>query len=276
MAEISLVDLGALAVVLAVAGFAMGFIAGLFGIGGGGVLVPVLYEVFGVLGVEDAVRMHLSIGTSLAIIIPTSARSYLSHRESGNVDRSTVLAMALPVVVGVVFGAFIARMADANGLKAVWAVVGGLLSVKFLFGRESWRLGSELPRVFWLRGYALLVGVVSTLMSIGGGAFITMMMTLYGRTIHQGVATASAFGPLIALPGVMGFIWAGWGMSGLPPGSVGYVSLIGAAMIIPTSVLSAPYGARVAQRWPRRKLEKAFGIFVGLVSLRFFLSLVLT
>ena len=272
----SFFDLAILAGALAVAGLAMGFLSGLFGIGGGGVLVPVLFEVFGAIGVDETVRMHLSIGTSLAVIIPTSFRSFLSHRSSGQVDESVVRKMVVPVVAGVVVGSVIARYADGALLKMIWAFVGGLLSVKFLFGRESWRLGADLPRTLWLRGYGHIVGIVSALMSIGGGAFITMMMTLYGRTIHQGVATASAFGPLIAIPGVLGFIWAGWGVSGLPVGTVGYVSLLGAALIIPSSVLVAPIGARVGHRWSRRSLEVAFGIFVGLVSLRFLVSLIVT
>ncbi|MEL7542625.1 MAG: sulfite exporter TauE/SafE family protein [Pseudomonadota bacterium] len=261
------------AVVLLLAGLFMGFIAGLFGIGGGGVLVPVLYEVFGALGVSADVRMHLSVGTSLAIIIPTSLRSYLAHRAAGAVDGHVVRTMANTVVAGVLLGAVIARFAEADVLKAVWAVVGMMLAAKFLFARESWRLGEDIPGPVWLRGYGLVTGVISALMSIGGGAFISGMMTLYGRSIHQGIATASAFGPMIAVPGMLGFIWAGWGAVGLPPGSLGYVSLLGAAAIIPTSVFAAPFGARVGHRWSRRRLEIAFGIFVGVVSLRFAFSL---
>lgn len=273
MPEVSAIDYGFIAAALAVAGVVMGYLAGLFGIGGGGILVPVLFEVFGMIGVDNAVRMHLAIGTSLAVIVPTSFRSYLSHRASGHVDQYVLRAMALPVVGGVAAGAVIASVADATVLKWIWVIVGGMLAIKFLFGKESWRLGTELPRRSALRVYGVFVGAVSALMSIGGGAFITTMMTLYGRSIHQGVGTASAFGPLIAIPGVLGFVWAGWDVSELPPGSIGYVSVLGAALIISTSVLAAPFGARLGQRWPRRKLEKAFGVFVAFVSLRFLLSL---
>ncbi|MEL6289141.1 MAG: sulfite exporter TauE/SafE family protein [Pseudomonadota bacterium] len=270
------VDAQSLAIVvvsLLAAGLLMGFIAGLFGIGGGGVLVPVLFEAFGIMGVDPSVRMHLAVGTSLAIIIPTSFRSYISHRSSGAVDMQVVRPMAVFIVVGVVAGALVARVADASVLKAIWAVVGALLAAKFLFSRESWRLGTHLPSAPWLSGYGLVVGVISALMSIGGGAFISGMMTLYGRTIHQGVATASAFGPLIAVPGMIGFIWAGWGIPTLPVGSLGYVSIIGALAVIPVSVLVAPLGARVSHAWSRRRLEIGFGIFVGLVSLRFWVAL---
>ena len=275
METISFLDWALLAGALAVAGLVMGFLSGLFGIGGGGVLVPVLFEVFGAIGVDDAVRMHLSIGTSLAVIIPTSFRSFLHHRAGGHVQEGIVRVMLVPVVAGVVVGSIIARYADDSILKMIWAVVGGLLSAKFLFGREDWKLGNELPRSLWLGIYGHAVGIVSALMSIGGGAFITMLLTLFGRSIHQGVATASAFGPLIAVPGMIGFVWAGWGAGGLPPGSLGYVSLLGAGLIIPTSVFAAPFGARLGQRWSRRRLEAAFGVFVGLVSLRFLVALLM-
>ncbi len=111
-------------------------------------------------------------------------------------------------------------------------------------------------------------------MSIGGGAFVTTMLTLYGRSIQVAVGTASGIGPMIAIPGALGFIWAGLGHPGLPPGSLGFVSLIGAAAIIPTSVLAAPWGARVAHGLSRRSLEIAFGSFLMIVALRFLASLI--
>jgi len=117
------------------------------------------------------------------------------------------------------------------------------------------------------------VGVVSTLMSIGGGVFITALMTFYGRPIQHAVATSSGFGPLISIPGALGFVWAGWHAAGLPPGSLGYVSLLGALIIIPTSVGAAPLGVRIAHGISRRKLELAFATFLLLVGVRFLVSL---
>jgi uncharacterized protein len=118
------------------------------------------------------------------------------------------------------------------------------------------------------------VGLLSTLMSIGGGVFITALMSFYGHPIQRAVATSSAFGPIIAIPGAVGFVWAGWHAAGLPPGSLGYVSLLGALLIIPTSVLAAPLGVRLAHGISRRKLELAFATFLAVVGARFLLSLI--
>lgn len=266
-------ELAPLAGALLVAGLVTGLLAGLLGIGGGGILVPVLFEVFAALGVEPGIRVHLAVGTSLAVIIPTSLRSFASHRATGAVDMALLKSMALPVILGVALGAAVARYSDDRVLKAVWVVFGGLMAARLYFGRETWRLGEELPGRVFRTVYGTLIGLVSTLMSIGGGAFITTLMTLYGRTIRQGVATASGFGPLIAVPGALGFVWAGWHSPGLPPGSLGYVNLVGAAVVIPASVLTAPLGVRIAHGIPRRKLELAFATFLGVVALRFLFSL---
>jgi len=258
---------------LLAAGLVTGLLAGLLGIGGGGILVPVLFEVFAALGVEPGLRVHLAVGTSLAVIVPTSLRSFASHRATGAVDMALLKSMALPVIFGVTLGAVVARYSDDRVLKAVWVAFGGLMSAKLFFGRESWRLGSEIPGNPFRAVYGVLVGLVSTLLSIGGGAFITTLMTLYGRTIRQGVATASGFGPLIAIPGALGFAWAGWQGAGLPPGSLGYVNLIGATVVIPATVFAAPFGVRIAHGISRRRLELAFATFLAVVALRFLISL---
>jgi uncharacterized membrane protein YfcA len=124
-----------------------------------------------------------------------------------------------------------------------------------------------------MRLYGVFVGCMSTIMSIGGGAFTSSMMTLYGRTIHQAVGTSAGVGPLIAIPGALGFMWAGYGLEGLPTGSIGYVSLIGAAIVIPASVLLAPWGARLAHGITKRQLELTFAFFMCLISFRFAFSL---
>jgi uncharacterized protein len=258
---------------LLAAGFLTGLLAGLLGIGGGGILVPVLYELFGALGVDETIRMHLSVGTSLAVIIPTSLRSFAAHRARGAVDMEIVQNMALPVIAGVCLGAALARYSDDAVLKAVWVVAAVLMGIRLYFGRRGWQLGEEIPGNPFRMLYGGFVGLVSTLMSIGGGVFVTTMMTLYGRPIQNAVATSSGFGPLIAIPGALGFIWAGWQVAGRPPGSLGYVRLLGALLTIPTSVLAAPLGVRIAYGISRRKLELAFATFLMVVSLRFLLSL---
>ncbi len=266
-------DLLLLAGALLATGLVTGLLAGLLGIGGGGIMVPVLYQVFTSLGVDPALCIHLAVGTSLSVIVPTSLRSYRSHRAKGAVDTVLLRSMALPVVAGVLLGALVARASDDTVLKAVWAGCATLMAAKLYFGRESWRLGDKIPGNPGRALYGGFVGLVSTLMSIGGGAFITTFMTLYGRPIHQAVATASGFGPIIAIPGTIGFVWAGWHAAGLPPGSFGYVNLLGTAMIVPASVLAAPLGVRIAHGISRRTLEIAFASFLALVALRFSASL---
>lgn len=259
--------------VLLAAGLVMGLLAGLLGIGGGGILVPILFEVFAILGVDESVRMHLCLGTSLAVIMPTSLRSFYAHRAKGAVDMDIVRSMLVPVVAGVLIGVLVARHSNEDILKSVWAGAATAFSLKLFLGGDKWRLGDVIPGNPLRALYGIVIGAISTLMSIGGGAFITMMMTLYGRSILQAVATSSGFGPMIAIPGTIGFMWAGWGVVGLPAGSFGYVNLLGAAVIVSASILAAPLGVRLAHGIPRRKLELAFATFLALVALRFFWSL---
>lgn len=272
---ISLGELGLLALALIAAGVLTGFLAGLLGIGGGGIAAPVLYEAFGVLGVNPAVRMHLAVGTALAVMVPTTIRSFMAHRGRGGVDMDALRRLAPAIVVGVLLGAVIARFAPGTALKWLWVAFACGMSLKLLLGRDDWRLGDDLPKSWLVELYSVFVGTVSTLLSIGGGAFITMLLTLYGRTIQTAVGTSSGVGTLIALPGALGFIWAGWGHPNLPPLSVGYVSLIGAGLLIPSSVLAAPWGARVAHGISRRALELAFAALLTSVGLRFLASLLL-
>jgi uncharacterized membrane protein YfcA len=259
---------------LLAAGVVTGLLAGLLGIGGGGILVPVLYEVFGALGIDDAVRMHLAVGTSLAVIVPTSLRSFAAHRARGAVDLDLVRSMALWVVAGVGLGAVLARYANQDALKAIWVAAAGLISLKLFLGRQDWQLGDAVPGQPFRALYGRFVGLLSTLMSIGGGIFITALMTLCGQPMQRAVATSSAFGPIIAIPGALGFVWAGWHAAGRPPGSLGYVSVLGALLIIPTSVLAAPLGVRIAHGIARRKLELAFATFLVVVGLRFLFGLI--
>ncbi len=263
------------AMTLAGLGFLAGLLAGLFGIGGGAIIVLTLYESFRILGVDEAVRMHLATGTGLAVIAPTTLRSFMAHRARGAVDMELLRRLAIPIVLGVCGGVLIARVSAGDSLKWVWVVMGSFLSLRMFLGRDDWRLGPDIPKSRLVEAYGVFVGAISTLMSIGGGAYITMLMTLYGRSLHQAVATSSGFGPLIAIPGVLGFIWAGWGHPGLPTGALGYVSLIGAALVIPTGLLAAPLGARLAHGLSKRKLELAFATFMALVALRFLSTLVL-
>lgn len=270
--EIAILDVLWIALALAAAGLAMGFLAGLFGIGGGGIAAPVLYEVFSFLGVDPAVRMHLALGTALVVMIPTSWRSFQAHRARGGVDMEAWRRLGLGVIAGVVVGAAIVSIASGVVLKWVWIAFSFGMATKLWFGKDTWRLGDALPPKPLLELWGVFTGMISTMLSIGGGAFITMMLTLYGRSIQTAVGTAAGIGPLIAIPGAVGFIWAGWGVPIPLPLTLGYVSLLGAAALIPTSVLAAPWGVRMAHGISRRKLEIGFGCLLATMGARFLVS----
>jgi uncharacterized protein len=272
--EMPAADLVWLAAAVMAAGIVTGILAGLFGIGGGGVIVPVLFEVFRVLGVPEEVRMQLCIGTSLAIIAPTTLRSYRAHRAQGLVIPYVLRSWAVPAIAGVALGSVAAAFAPAALFKAAFALIAGIIAAKLLIGREDWVLGSELPGRGLMRVYGFGVGLASSLMGISGGSLITMILTLYGKPIHNSVATSAGIGVPITLAGTFGYCLAGLPHQvQLPPLSIGFVSLIGVVMIAPISSYVAPVGARLAHRLPRRWLEIAFGLFLLLAAARFLASL---
>jgi uncharacterized protein len=282
MFGLATVDLVWLAAALLLAGAVTGLLAGVFGVGGGAVIVPVLYELFRLVGVPEEVRMPLCVGTSLAIIIPTSIRSFRTHHAWGAVDLTVLRRWAIPVVVGVATGSVIARFAPADLFRAVFVVVAGVSAIRLLFGRDSWRIADQLPGAPVMIVYGWLIGVLSALMGIGGGQLANLFMTFYGRPIHQAIATSSGLGVLISVPGALGYVYAGWPRAGEYPDvaalqiplALGYVSLIGFAAFVPTSTWTAPIGARIAHMLSKRRLETAFGIFLLVVSARFAADLV--
>jgi uncharacterized protein len=251
------------------AGALTGVLAGLFGVGGGAIIVPVLFEVFRVLDVPEDVRMPLAVGTSLAIIIPTSIKSYRAHEARGAVDGALLRAWALPILAGVACGAVIARYAPPQVFQGVFAVVAGLLAAKLLTGTKRLDLAADLPRGAALGAWGGGIGLVASLMGVGGGAISNTVMTLHGRPIHQAVATSAGIGVLISVPGAVGYGLAGLGRAGLPPDAIGFVSLMGLVLFAPTTVLTAGLGVRIAHALSRRTLEFAFGVFLAMVSLRF-------
>ncbi|MDE2375644.1 sulfite exporter TauE/SafE family protein [Bradyrhizobium sp.] len=274
-------DVVELLLLLIAVGALSGFLAGLFGIGGGAVLVPVFYECFRLAGVPLEVRMPLCIGTSLAIIIPTSIRSCHAHYKRGAVDTEILRIWWLPIVAGVLAGSVIARHAPERLFKIVFVCVAYSAAARLIFAREGWKLGDELPKGPLMRAYGVCVGLLSTLMGIGGGLFSNLLMTFYGRPIHQAVATSSALAVLISIPGALGYVYAGWPAAAHYPAvaalqmpfALGYVSLIGAALVMPTSLVTAPLGVRAAHAMSKRTLEMAFGCYLFIVGSRFVMSL---
>ncbi len=258
---------------LVVAGLVSGFLAGLFGIGGGAVLVPVFYQMLGALGVPEELRMHIAVGTSLAIILPTAIQSFSKHRARGAVDEGLLRSYVIAVPLGVICAAIVTAFISGASLRVIFAVMALAVAVKLLLARESWRLGNDIPGNPVRFGAGWLIGFLSTFMGIGGGVFNNTFMTLYGRSMHQAVATSSGVGVLISIPGFLGYVLAGLGKTSVLPFSLGYVNLLMVAFVIPITMFTAPLGVKAAHALSRRQLEVAFGLFLVAVSIRFFVSL---
>ena len=273
MFGIPLGELALLVAAVAGGGVVSGLMAGLFGIGGGAVIVPVLYEVFRVLGVPEDARMQLCIGTSFAIIIPTTLRSFHTHRKKTAGFDDLIRTWAVPATAGVLTGLAVASVAPAGVFKGAFAAVTGVISAKLLFAREGWRIADDLPRgpLLWPFGYA--IGFASSLMGVSGGAVTNVIMMLYSKPIHASVAVAAGVGVPIAIAGTAGYMLIGLSHAGdVPPFSIGYVSLIGFAVMAPVSSSTAGLGALIAHRIPQRRLEILLGLYLAAVAVRFVIA----
>ncbi|MDP2411462.1 MAG: sulfite exporter TauE/SafE family protein [Pseudolabrys sp.] len=264
-----------LALWIVAAGAVTGVLAGLFGIGGGAIIVPVLYELFRVLGVPDDVRMQLCVGTSIAIIVPTTIRSYYAHKARGAVIAEVVRLWTVPAIVGVAVGAATATFAPGAVFKIAFVLFALFISIRLLLGGNRWNLGTDLPGNGLMRVYGFITGLCSSLVGIGAGAVSNAVLTMYGRPMPQVVATATGIGVPITIAGTVGYMLAGWPhMAQMPPLSIGFVSLLGFALMAPVSSFTSSYGVRLAHWMPKRKLEIGFGIFMMLASVRFIVSLI--
>ena len=256
---------GVLILALAGCGLVSGVAAGLFGIGGGAIIVPVLIILFESLGFSETAS-HVAIATSLATIILTSARSVMAHNKRGAVDWQVIRTWALWIMLGALIGQLVAGQLSAAALKAFFAAMAYLLAAQLFFGRPGWRLADEMPSGAGRVGFGTGIGVLSALMGIGGGTFGVSLMTVYGRAIHQAVATAAGFGIAIGLPSAITAVFTGWGAEGLPPFSLGYVNLAAFALISVFTVTMAPVGARLAHSLDAQLLKRLFAILLAIVA----------
>lgn len=259
-----------LGVTMLVTGCVAGVLAGLFGIGGGVVIVPVLEAALGFLGVDAAIRMHIAVATSLATIIPTSISSARAHHQRQSVDVEIVKRWAIFVLFGALLGAWIASQVHSRVLAMVFATLALLVAIKMVFLPDTRNLTEEVPRGPLVAVIPTAIGCFSSMMGIGGGTFSVMTLTLFNQPIHRAVGTAALFGLVISLPATAGFILAGWGDVRLPAGSLGYVSLIGFACIAPATIIAAPLGAKIAHALSQKSLSMLFGAFLVVASLRLF------
>lgn len=253
------------------AGLFAGFAAGIFGIGGGFVVVPALFVVLPLLGGTHEAIAHVAIGTSAATIIVTSIRSLLAHAKRGAVEFEVLKAWAPWIILGDGIGVLLAGHVDGRVLTMIFASGVFLMSLNFLLPRVGNRvISDEMPSGIARVGIAGGLGTFSALLGIGGGTIAIMVMTLCGRSIHRAIATASGVGTLIAVPSAVGFALIGLKESGLPWGSLGFVNLPATAAIASMSVLTAPLGVAAAHSLPAGMLKRIFGVYLVIIALVMF------
>lgn len=261
------IDHTGLLVILLCASLLTGFMAGLFGIGGGAIIVPVLYTLFSSLGYGSQ-AMHVSLATSLAVIIITSVRSVSAHHRRLSVDWSVLRAWVPWIMLGAVCGQLLAARLSAVQLTIVFCVLAYLLSLQLFFGRPNWRLADDLPNGGLRAGLGVGIGGFSTLMGIGGGTFGVTLMTLCGRPMTSAVATAAGFGAAIGFPSAITAIVTGWSASALPPGSLGYVNIPAFLFVATFTTILVPFGARAAYALNKKTLKRLFALLLFLVASR--------
>lgn len=247
---------------LVAAGLAGGVVAGLFGVGGGTVIVPAVFYAFEVLGLGGEGNLHTAIGTSLLTIVATSWRSLRAHRTHAAVDEVVLKTWTPWVGFGGLVGAAVAGVTSMEGLAIVYAVCLTLVAAQLGLMPERMVLRPNLPTGWGRRGFGTVIGGLSAMMGIGGGSFGGMLMTLCGRPIHQAVATASGFGVAIGAAATVGFVAFGWDAVGRPPLSLGYVNVPGAVVMAVLTTAVAPWGAKLAHSLDRRVLRKAFALYL--------------
>jgi uncharacterized protein len=260
-----------LVVTMLATGAIAGIIAGLLGVGGGIVIVPVLDTALAIRGVDPAIRMHVAVGTSLATIIFTSMSSARAHHARGAVDMDLVKLWGPFIFVGSLMGSVAAAQVESIVLAGIFGVVALLIAIQMLLPLEDYRPWKEVPKGAGSIITPTFIGGLSSMMGIGGGTFSVAALTMMSQPIHRAVGTAALFGLLIAVPGTIGFIINGLGDPRLPAANLGYVNLIGVLLISPMTMLTAPIGARIAHRLSKRYLSLAFGVFLLLVSVRMLL-----
>lgn len=259
--------------VLLFTGAVAGLLAGLLGVGGGIVIVPVLFNLFGVLHLPQEWAMHVAVGTSLATIIPTSIMSMRAHWKKGNVDVDLLKVWAVWAFIGAVIGTILAGQFKSWMLTAIFAVIATIVAIN-MASRDGLKIADSLP-VSKVKNaiMSFFIGGFSVTMGIGGGTLSVPTLSAFNFPIHRAVGTAAALGLPIAIPGVIGFTIAGWGVEDRPPLSIGFINIVGFLLIFPLSSFMAPYGAAIAHRLNRVWLRRAFALFLGVTAVRMFLRL---
>lgn len=262
-----------LAGALVATGAIAGVIAGFLGVGGGIVIVPILYFLFTAIGVDEGVRMHLAVGTSLATFLPTASVSALGHHRRGAVDRALLKRWGFAIFAGVVLGASIGGFVKGTILTGAFATLALVVATYLFFGRKDFRLADRLPTGLPLQAAGALIGGLSAMIGIGGGTMTVPYLNAFAYPMPRAVGTAAAIGLLIGVPGATVFAIAGLDAAGLPPYSLGYVSLPAFALISAGTIVAAPYGVRLAHALSASLLRRAFALFLVATAARMYWGL---
>ena len=260
-----------LLLVLASAAAVAGFMAGLLGVGGGIIMVPALYYAFTVLDFDIMTRMHLSVGTSLAIIIPTSIISTKTHMEYDAVDFKMVKSFGIFILLGVIAGTFLAVNLKTPALVLFFSIFAFIVGIFFIFVREKLMENPKKISDLIKKISGVLIGFISVPLGIGGGSLMVPFMRTFGYDIRKSIGTAAAVGFLIALSGTITMITGGKLIDNVnTPFSFGYINLLGFVVFVPVTMVTARFGAKAVYKINKRILSKIFGTFLIIVSIRSF------
>jgi len=259
--------------VLAVAAAVAGFMAGLLGVGGGIIMVPALYYAFTILNFDILTRMHLSVGTSLAIIIPTSIISTKTHMEYDAVDFKMVKSFGIFILFGVILGTFLAVNLRTPPLVLFFSIFAFMVGLFFIFLREKLVENPKTISIMIKNISGVIIGFISIPLGIGGGSLMVPFMRTFGYDIRKSIGTAAAIGFLISASGAITMIIGGNIIDNVnTPFSIGYVNLLGFIVFVPVTMVMARIGAKVVYKIDRKLLSKIFGIFLLIVSFRSFVE----
>ena len=271
-----IIDLGELInllFVLGVAAAVAGFLAGLLGVGGGIIMVPALYYAFTVLDFDIITRMHLSVGTSLAIIIPTSIISTKTHMEYDAVDFKMVKSFGIFILFGVVGGTFLAVNLKTPALVLFFSIFAFIVGLFFIFVREKLMENPKKISNFVKNISGIIIGFISVPLGIGGGSLMVPFMRTFGYDIRKSIGTAAAVGFLIAVSGSITMITGGKIIDNVStPFSLGYVNLLGFIVFVPVTMIMARIGAKAVYKIDKKLLSKIFGTFLIIVAVRSFIE----
>ena len=273
MENLNINEIFYLLTVLAIAAAVAGFMAGLLGVGGGIIMVPALYYAFTVLDFDIVTRMHLAVGTSLAIIIPTSIISTLTHREHDAVDFKMVKSFGIFILIGVFFGTFLAVNLKTPALVLFFSIFAFMVGLFFIFLREKLVDNPKQISNLVKNISGILIGFISIPLGIGGGSLMVPFMRTFGYDIRKSIGTAAAVGFLIAVTGAITMITGGKIIDNVnTPFSLGYINLLGFIVFVPVTMIMARLGAKAVYKIDKKILSKIFGTFLILVSIRSFLE----